>query len=304
MPIRIPSRLPAREVLENEYIFVMDELRAIRQDIRPLKILVLNLMPTKETTETQLIRLLSNTPLQINLTLLRTASHTSSHTSADHMEAFYRTYEEIKDSRFDGMIITGAPVETLRFEDVDYWQELCTIFEWAKTNVYSTFYICWAAQAGLYYHHGIEKHPTDAKVFGVFRHNALDLRHPLLRGFDEQFLAPHSRHTYIRREDILARPALNLLAESKEAGVYMVATNDLRHVFVTGHSEYDAETLSLEYKRDLSKGLPISMPVNYYPQDDANQKPINVWRAHANLLFGNWLNYAVYQRTPFDLNEL
>ena len=304
MPIRIPSRLPAREVLENEYIFVMDELRAIRQDIRPLKILVLNLMPTKETTETQLIRLLSNTPLQINLTLLRTASHTSSHTSADHMEAFYRTYEEIKDSRFDGMIITGAPVETLRFEDVDYWQELCTIFEWAKTNVYSTFYICWAAQAGLYYHHGIEKHPTDAKVFGVFRHNALDLRHPLLRGFDEQFLAPHSRHTYIRREDILARPALNLLAESKEAGVYMVATNDLRHVFVTGHSEYDAETLSLEYKRDLAKGLPISMPVNYYPQDDANQKPINVWRAHANLLFGNWLNYAVYQRTPFDLNEL
>lgn len=304
MPIRIPSRLPAREILENEYIFVMDELRAIRQDIRPLKILVLNLMPTKETTETQLIRLLSNTPLQINLTLLRTASHTSSHTSADHMEAFYRTYEEIKDSRFDGMIITGAPVETLRFEDVDYWQELCTIFEWAKTNVYSTFYICWAAQAGLYYHHGIEKHPTDAKVFGVFRHNALDLRHPLLRGFDEQFLAPHSRHTYIRREDILARPALNLLAESKEAGVYMVATNDLRHVFVTGHSEYDAETLSLEYKRDLAKGLPISMPVNYYPQDDANQKPINVWRAHANLLFGNWLNYAVYQRTPFDLNEL
>ena len=304
MPIRIPSRLPAREVLENEYIFVMDELRAVRQDIRPLKILVLNLMPTKETTETQLIRLLSNTPLQINLTLLRTASHTSSHTSADHMEAFYRTYEEIKDSRFDGMIITGAPVETLRFEDVDYWKELCTIFEWAKTNVYSTFYICWAAQAGLYYHHGIEKHPTDAKVFGVFRHNALDLRHPLLRGFDEQFLAPHSRHTYIRREDILARPALNLLAESKEAGVYMVATNDLRHVFVTGHSEYDAETLSLEYKRDLAKGLPISMPVNYYPQDDANQKPINVWRAHANLLFGNWLNYAVYQRTPFDLNEL
>lgn len=304
MPIRIPSRLPAREVLENEYIFVMDELRAVRQDIRPLKILVLNLMPTKETTETQLIRLLSNTPLQINLTLLRTASHTSSHTSADHMEAFYRTYEEIKDSRFDGMIITGAPVETLRFEDVDYWQELCTIFEWAKTNVYSTFYICWAAQAGLYYHHGIEKHPTDAKVFGVFRHNALDLRHPLLRGFDEQFLAPHSRHTYIRREDILARPALNLLAESKEAGVYMVATNDLRHVFVTGHSEYDAETLSLEYKRDLAKGLPISMPVNYYPKDDANQKPINVWRAHANLLFGNWLNYAVYQRTPFDLNEL
>lgn len=304
MPIRIPSRLPAREILENEYIFVMDELRAIRQDIRPLKILVLNLMPTKETTETQLIRLLSNTPLQINLTLLRTASHTSSHTSADHMETFYRTYDEIKDSRFDGMIITGAPVETLRFEDVDYWKELCTIFEWAKTNVYSTFYICWAAQAGLYYHHGIEKHPTDAKVFGVFHHNALDLRHPLLRGFDEQFLAPHSRHTCIRREDILARPALNLLAESKEAGVYMVATNDLRHVFVTGHSEYDAETLSLEYKRDLAKGLPIAMPVNYYPENDASKQPLNVWRAHANLLFGNWLNYAVYQRTPFDLNEL
>ena len=304
MPIRIPSRLPAREILENEYIFVMDELRAIRQDIRPLKILVLNLMPTKETTETQLIRLLSNTPLQINLTLLRTASHTSSHTSADHMETFYRTYDEIKDSRFDGMIITGAPVETLRFEDVDYWKELCTIFEWAKTNVYSTFYICWAAQAGLYYHHGIEKHPTDAKVFGVFHHNALDLRHPLLRGFDEQFLAPHSRHTCINREDILARPALNLLAESKEAGVYMVATNDLRHVFVTGHSEYDAETLSLEYKRDLAKGLPIAMPVNYYPENDASKQPLNVWRAHANLLFGNWLNYAVYQRTPFDLNEL
>lgn len=304
MPIRIPARLPAREILENEYIFVMDELRAVRQDIRPLKILVLNLMPTKETTETQLIRLLSNTPLQINLTLLRTASHRASHASADHMETFYRTYEEIKGSRFDGMIITGAPVETLRFEDVDYWRELCTIFEWAKTNVYSTFYICWAAQAGLYYHYGINKRPTAEKVFGIFRHKALDLRHPLLRGFDEEFVAPHSRHTCISREDILARPALNLLAESDEAGVYMVATNDLRHVFVTGHSEYDAETLSLEYKRDLAKGLPISMPVNYFPGNDDTKKPPNVWRAHAHLLFGNWLNYAVYQRTPFDLNEL
>lgn len=304
MPIRIPGRLPAREILENEYIFVMDEQRAIRQDIRPLKILVLNLMPTKITTETQLIRLLSNTPLQIDLTLLRTASHQSSHTSADHMESFYRTFDQVKDKRFDGMIITGAPVETMEFEEVDYWPELCDILDWTRTNVYSTMHICWAAQAGLFYHYGIRKHPTESKVFGVFPHKAMDLRHPLLRGFDEQFMAPHSRHTYIKREDVLAIKTLNLLAESEQAGVYMAASQDLRRVFVTGHSEYDAETLSREYFRDVEKGLPISIPVNYFPDDDPTRRPPNVWRAHANLLFGNWLNYAVYQRTPFDLSEL
>ena len=304
MPIRIPGRLPAREILENEYIFVMDEQRAIQQDIRPLKILVLNLMPTKITTETQLIRLLSNTPLQIDLTLLRTASHQSTHTSADHMESFYRTFSQVREQRFDGMIITGAPVETMEFEEVDYWPELCQILDWTRTNVYSTMHICWAAQAGLYYHYGIRKHPTDSKVFGVFSHKAMDLRHPLLRGFDEVFMAPHSRHTFIKREDVLACKNLSLLAESDMAGVYMASSQDLRRVFVTGHSEYDAETLSREYFRDVDKGLPISLPVNYFPDDDPTRRPPNVWRAHANLLFGNWLNYAVYQRTPFDLSEL
>ena len=304
MPIRIPGRLPAREILENEYIFVMDEQRAIKQDIRPLKILVLNLMPTKITTETQLIRLLSNTPLQIDLTLLRTESHQSTHTSADHMESFYRTFSQVREQRFDGMIITGAPVETMEFEEVDYWPELCQILDWTRTNVYSTMHICWAAQAGLYYHYGIRKHSTDSKVFGVFSHKAMDLRHPLLRGFDEVFMAPHSRHTFIKREDVLACKNLNLLAESDMAGVYMASSQDLRRVFVTGHSEYDAETLSREYFRDVEKGLPISLPVNYFPDDDPTRRPPNVWRAHANLLFGNWLNYAVYQRTPFDLSEL
>ena len=304
MPIRIPGKLPAREILESENIFVMEEGRALTQDIRPLHILILNLMPTKDVTETQLIRLLSNSPLQVELTLLRTATHMASHTSAEHMDTFYRTFEEVKAEKFDGLIITGAPVENLDFEQVDYWTELCRILAWAKTNVFSTMYICWAAQAGMYYHWGIGKHKTEEKVFGVFEHKALDLRHPLLRGFDEVFRAPHSRHTYVSREDITACPALDLLAESEEAGVYLVATHDLRRVFVFGHCEYDADTLAREYHRDLAKGMAIAPPRHYYPQDDPTLPPVHNWRAHAHLLFANWLNYAVYQRTPYDLNKL
>ncbi|MFA5561172.1 MAG: homoserine O-succinyltransferase [Eubacteriales bacterium] len=304
MPIRIPQRLPARETLENEYIFVMDEGRATSQDIRPLKIAVLNLMPTKITTETQLIRLLSNTPLQIELTLLHTKTHKGTHTSAEHIDAFYRGYEEVRETRFDGLIITGAPVENLPFQQVDYWQELCDIMEWTKTHVYSTFYICWAAQAGLYYHYGIEKHAVPSKVFGVFRHRPLDARHPLLRGFDEVFLAPHSRHTEVRAADIVACPELDLLSVSEEAGAYLAATRDLRRIFVTGHAEYDLDTLDKEYRRDLDRGLNPAPPKHYFPGDDPTQTPLNTWRGHANLLFANWLNYAVYQRTPYDLSDL
>ena len=304
MPIRIPHNLPARQTLENEYIFVMDEDRAVTQDIRPLRIAILNLMPTKITTETQLIRLLSNTPLQIELTLLKTASHRSANTSAEHMETFYKEFSDVKDERFDGLIITGAPVETMAFEEVDYWEELCEIMRWSCTNVYSTMHICWAAQAGLYYYYNIEKQSTRKKVFGIFRHRAIDLRHPLLRGFDEEFLAPHSRHTEVKVEDVEKRPELDVLAVSEDAGLYIAATHDLRRIFVTGHSEYDSDTLAKEYYRDIARGLDIDVPVNYFPYDNPRNMPKHLWRGHAHLLFGNWLNYAVYQRTPYDLSDL
>lgn len=304
MPIRIPHNLPARRTLENEYIFVMDEDRAVTQDIRPLKIAILNLMPTKITTETQLIRLLSNTPLQIELTLLKTASHRSANTSAEHMETFYKEFSDVRDERFDGLIITGAPVETMSFEDVDYWEELCEIMRWSRTNVYSTMHICWAAQAGLYYHYDIEKQSTRKKVFGIFRHRAIDLRHPLLRGFDEEFLAPHSRHTEVKVEDVMKHPELDVLAVSEDAGLYIAATHDLRSIFITGHAEYDSDTLAREYYRDVARGLDIDVPVNYFPYDNPRNAPKHLWRGHAHLLFGNWLNYAVYQRTPYDLSDL
>ncbi|MBQ7377627.1 MAG: homoserine O-succinyltransferase [Clostridia bacterium] len=304
MPIRIPEQLPARGVLENEYIFVMDEKRAVTQDIRPLRIAILNLMPTKITTETQLIRLLSNTPLQIELTLLQTETYKSTNTSAEHMKAFYKNFSDVKSECFDGLIITGAPVETLNFFDVSYWEELCAIMKWSKTNVYSTFHICWAAQAALYYHYNIEKHPLKQKMFGIYPHETLDFRHPLVRGFDETFLAPHSRHTEVRLEDLQKCPDLDVLAVSKEAGVYLAASHDCRRVFVTGHSEYDNDTLAREYQRDVGRGLSIDVPYNYFPNDDPGEIPINRWRSHANLLFSNWLNYSVYQRTPYDLSEL
>jgi len=304
MPIKIPAGLPAGDILQSENIFVMDEHRAVAQDIRPLKLAILNLMPTKITTETQIIRLLSNTPLQIELTLLRTATHKASNTSAEHMEAFYRTFDEIRDQKFDGLIITGAPVENLDFTDVDYWDELCEILAWSKTNVFSTLHICWAAQAGLWYHYGIPKYELKEKMFGVFPHVPLQPAHPLLRGFDEVFQAPHSRHTEVRREDILRCPKVEILSESAEAGVYIVASKKRRLFFITGHSEYDAGTLAAEYFRDVNKGLPIALPKHYFPGDDPTLPPRNVWRSHAHLLFSNWLNYFVYQATPFDLNTL
>ncbi|NLE13495.1 MAG: homoserine O-succinyltransferase [Clostridiales bacterium] len=304
MPIKIPSALPARETLEQENIFVMDELRAIHQDIRPLRIAVLNLMPTKITTETQLIRLLSNTPLQIELTLLSTASHTPKHTSAEHMSTFYKSWENVRDERFDGLVITGAPVENIEFEDVDYWDELCSVMEWSKTNVFSTLHICWAAQAGLYHHYGVHKQPLNAKQFGVFLHHVNDPRHPLVRGFDEEFYAPHSRHTEICRAELEAQPQLSILAESPVAGPYLIAEENSRMFFITGHSEYDWDTLSKEYFRDLNKGLDIAIPVNYFPDDDPERRPLNLWRGHAHLLFSNWLNYFVYQATPYDLSMI
>ncbi|NLK39923.1 MAG: homoserine O-succinyltransferase [Clostridiales bacterium] len=304
MPIKIPLALPARETLESEYIFVMDELRALHQDIRPLKIAILNLMPTKITTETQLIRLLSNTPLQIDLTLLHTETYRGKNTSVEHMEAFYKSYSDVKKMKFDGLIITGAPVENLDYTEVSYWDELCEIMNWTKTNVYSTFYICWAAQAGLYYHYGVEKHSLPKKIFGVFEHRVLNFKHPLLRGFDEIFMAPHSRHTEIRSEDLLATGQIDILSDSPHAGVYIAASKDCRQFFVTGHSEYDYDTLSHEYFRDLNRGLDIEMPYNYFPDNDPTKKPINIWRGHANLLFSNWLNYFVYQRTPYDIEKI
>lgn len=304
MPIKIPLALPARETLENEHIFVMDELRAIHQDIRPLQIAILNLMPTKITTETQLIRLLSNTPLQIELTLLETETYRGRHTPAEHMEAFYKCYSDVKTRKFDGLIITGAPVENLDFSDVTYWDELCEIMEWSKTNVYSTFYICWAAQAGLYYHFGIKKYSLQKKMFGVFEHRVLTPKHPLLRGFDERFMAPHSRHTEVRATDLITTGQIDILADSPMAGVYIAASKDCRQFFVTGHSEYDYDTLANEYFRDISRGLAIDIPYNYFPDNDPGKKPANLWRGHANLLFSNWLNYFVYQRTPYDINEI
>ena len=304
MPIQIPNDLPAAEVLQSENIFVMPENRAATQDIRPLEIVLLNLMPTKVATETQLSRLLGNTPLQVRLELMKTSSYVSKNTSADHLLTFYKTFDELKHRKFDGMVITGAPVEKMAFEEVDYWEELCQIMEWSKTNVHSTFHICWGAQAGLYYHYGIQKHPLPEKLFGVYPHKADYKRAILLRGFDDEFYVPHSRHTTVLREDIEDVWDLRIIASSEEAGVYAVQTKGGRQIFVTGHSEYDPETLKTEYLRDKNLGLPISVPKNYFPNDDDTKDPIIRWRGHANLLFSNWLNYFVYQTTPYDIMEI
>ncbi|MDQ0340486.1 homoserine O-succinyltransferase [Caldalkalibacillus uzonensis] len=300
MPINIPDNLPAKETLLNENIFVMGENRAYHQDIRPLNILILNLMPEKEKTETQLLRLLGNTPLQVNITLLRPITHNSKTTSQTHLEQFYTTFDKVEARKFDGLIITGAPVEHLAFSDVNYWNELQTIMDWSKTNVTSTLHICWGAQAGLFHHFGIPKHPLPRKLFGVFTHHTLKEGVTLLRGFDEQFLVPHSRYTETRLEDVQQVSELDVLAVSDEAGVYLVATKDGRQIFVTGHPEYDALTLDNEYRRDLAKGLTIHLPQHYYPNDDPERTPANRWRSHAHLLFANWLNYYVYQETPYD----
>ena len=301
MPIQIPNDLPAAGILKQENIFVMPERRAASQDIRPLEIVLLNLMPTKVATETQLSRLLGNTPLQVHLELMHTTSHRSKNVSQEHLLTFYKSFDELKHRKFDGMIITGAPVEHMAFEEVDYWPELCRIMEWSKTNVHSTFHICWGAQAGLYYHYGIPKHTLEKKLFGVFPHRADYKRAILLRGFDDEFWVPHSRHTTVLREDIAATPGLKIVASSEQAGVYCVMNKQGRQIFVTGHSEYDADTLNREYVRDKNLGLPIEPPANYFPDDDDTQEPIVRWRGHAHLLFSNWLNYFVYQTTPYDI---
>lgn len=301
MPIRIPNDLPAADVLQQENIFVMNQNRAGSQDIRPLEIVLLNLMPTKVVTETQLSRLLGNTPLQVNLSLMHTTSHRSKNTPQDHLLSFYKDFGDLKHRKFDGMVITGAPVEQLPFEEVDYWQELCQIMQWSKTNVHSTLHICWGAQAGLYYHYGIPKHDLAKKLFGVFPHQADYKRAILLRGFDDTFYAPHSRHTTVLREDIEKCPELRILASSREAGVYAVMTKHGKQIFVMGHGEYDPDTLDREYRRDKALGLPIAVPANYYPDDDDTREPLVTWRGHANLLFSNWLNYFVYQTTPYDI---
>ena len=304
MPIRIQSDLPAREVLESENIFVMDEKRAIHQDIRPLQVCILNLMPLKEDTELQLLRAFSNTPLQIDLTFLMVKSHIAQNTSVNHLNRFYTTFDEIKDRKFDGMIITGAPVEQMPFEEVDYWRELCEIMKWSRSHVYSTFHICWGAQAGLYYHYGIEKLPLEKKLFGIFPHMVTHKGSILFRGFDDVFLAPHSRHTTVSREQIAAHPKLKILAESPEAGVYAISTDAGRQIFITGHAEYDADTLAKEYFRDKEAGHPIDLPKNYYPDDDDTKTPLSTWRSGANLLFSNWLNYFVYQATPYEVDTI
>ena len=303
MPIRIQSDLPAREQLENENIFVMDETRAIHQDIRPLKVCILNLMPLKEDTELQLLRSFSNTPLQIDLTFLMVKSHIPQNTSANHLNRFYTSFDEIKGQKFDGMIITGAPVEQMPFEEVDYWEEVCRIMDWTDTNVTSTMYLCWGAQAGLYHYYGIDKVALPEKLFGIYRHKLLHRRTPLVRGFDDEFFAPHSRHTTNRTEDIEKCSELTVLAKSEEAGVLLVKSNDDKRIFVMGHPEYDRYTLDKEYKRDLGKGLDIHIPVNYYPDNDPEKKPLLLWRAHANALYSNWFNYYVYQVTPYDLDK-
>lgn len=304
MPIRIPNDLPAVETLQQENIFVMPQDRAIRQDIRPLEIVLLNLMPTKIVTETQLTRLLGNTPLQVNLELMHTTSHRSKNTPQEHLLSFYKSFDELKHRKFDGMVITGAPVELMDFEDVDYWQELTEIMEWSKTNVHSTFHICWGAQAGLYYHYGVAKHRLPEKLFGVFKHKADYKRAILLRGFDDTFWVPHSRHTTVLREDIEKVPELKILASSEEAGVYALMNKGGRQIFITGHSEYDADTLEKEYLRDKNQGLPIAVPENYYPDNDDTKEPVVRWRGHSNLLFSNWLNYFVYQTTPYDIMSI
>ena len=301
MPIRIPDALPAAAQLESENIFVMTEYRALHQDIRPLRVLILNLMPTKIATETQIMRKLSNTPLQVEVDLLRTKTHEATHVSAGHLETFYRTFDDIRDIHYDGLIITGAPVEQMPFEQVEYWPELCRIMEWSRTHVHSTFHICWGAQAGLYYHYGIQKKALPEKLFGVYPHHADYKRAILLRGFDDEFWIPHSRHTTVERADIEAVPGLKILASSPDAGVYAAMNKEGRQIFVTGHAEYDADTLEKEYLRDKAQGLPIHVPANYYPNDDDTQRPVVRWRGHAHLLFSNWLNYFVYQTTPYDI---
>ena len=300
MPIRIQSDLPAKEILEQENIFVMDENRAMHQDIRPISIAILNLMPLKEDTELQILRSLSNTPLQVDVTFLMTSSHESTHTSMSHLNKFYQTFDEVKQQNFDGFIITGAPVEQMEFEEVDYWEELCEIMEWSKSHVTSTLHLCWGAQAALYYHYGIQKRPLDSKMFGIFAHHVMNRRVPLVRGFDDVFYAPHSRHTEVRKEDIEAHSDLKILAESDEAGVFLVISDDGKQIYVMGHPEYDRFTLDKEYRRDKDKGLPIEVPVNYYPNDDDAQKPLLQWRSHGNLMYYNYLNYYVYQATPYD----
>ena len=301
MPIVIPRSLPAFETLSEENIFIINEERSIHQDIRPLEIAIVNLMPTKIETETQLLRLLGNSPLQVNITLLKTNSYVSKNTSEDHLSSFYNVFDDIKDKRFDGMIITGAPIETLQFEDVDYWNELEKIMEFSKTNVTSTFHICWGAQAGLYYHYGINKYPLKKKMFGIYKHTLNNPKNKLFRGFDEVYNAPHSRYTEIKKEDIDKVDDLEILSESEEAGVYVVASKNVKQIFVTGHSEYDKNTLKKEYMRDKEKGLEIEVPVNYFKNDDPNLEPIVTWKSHAHLIFSNWLNYCVYQETPFEL---
>ena len=304
MPIKIPDQLPARQTLESENIFVMSEKRAITQDIRPLQVLLLNLMPTKIATETQLARLLGNSPLQVELEMIQTGTHKATHVSEEHMIKFYTDFEHVKDRYFDGMIITGAPVEKLEFEEVDYWQELCTIMEWTKTHVHSTFHICWGAQAALYYHYGIKKYPLPEKLSGVYWHHVDRRSSMLVRGFDDQFLAPHSRYTEVRLSDIQACDKLRVIASSEEAGLYIAMTDGGRQVFITGHSEYDWDTLQNEYQRDLKQGIDPKIPQNYYPEDDPSKPPVVRWRSHANLLYMNWLNYYVYQTTPYIIETI
>ena len=304
MPLRLPDKLPAIEFLKHENIFVLGDERANSQDIRPLRIVVLNLMPLKITTETDLIRLLSNSPLQLDIQFMKVKAHTSKNTPVEHMQAFYRDSEKMADEKFDGMIITGAPVEHLEYEQVNYWEEVSGIFDWARTHVTSTLYICWAAQAGLYHHYGVPKYALPEKMFGIFPQTPLCPSLPIFRGFDDVFYMPHSRHTELHREDILAVPELSLIAESPQSGVGMVMARGGREIFITGHSEYSPYTLDTEYKRDLGKGLPIKMPLNYYRNDDPSQPPLVTWRAHGNLLFQNWLNYYVYQETPYDINDI
>ncbi len=301
MPIKVQNDLPAKKILEEENIFMMDEKRAMHQDIRPLKIAILNLMPLKEDAEVQLLRSLSNTPLQVDITFLTTDTYVGKNTATNHLEQFYQTHDDVKNRRFDGLIITGAPVEQMEFEEVAYWNELKKIMEWSKTQVTSTLHLCWGAQAGLYYHYGIKKYPLPAKMFGIFEHKLLKRKEPLVRGFDDVFLAPHSRHTETSRDEILQNPELTILAESEEAGVLLVTGGEGKHIFVMGHPEYDRITLDNEYKRDIAKGLEIQLPKNYYPGDDSMQRPNLSWRAHANALYTNWLNYYVYQVTPYEL---
>lgn len=304
MPIKIPDNLPAFKILNKENIFTITEDRAFHQDIRPLKIVILNLMPTKIETETQILRLLGNSPLQIDIVLLHPGSHASKNISQEHLIKFYNTFNEIKDSKFDGMIITGAPIESVPFEEVDYWEELKTIMEWSKRNVFSTLHICWGAQAGLYYHYGVQKHKLDNKMFGVFKHKITKQNTKLLSGFDDEFYAPHSRHTEIRKLDIDKIDELEIISESEESGLYILSAKKGRQIFITGHSEYDPLTLKGEYDRDIANGLNINVPKNYYPDDDPSKAPIVKWRGHSNLLFANWLNYYVYQETPYNLVHL